>query len=926
MIHASFCSRSSAPALIRLCWVGLLGFSAAAQTVAAQEVSEPLPVQETDLIEDVAVPEAGPLPASSPETITPEEEVPENLLTPEDLVPNIAAAEPQQENGPRRLRFSFSGATWREVLNWLTEAGQLSLYVDDLPSGTFTYSDSQTFTVDEAVARLNLFLLPRGYSLVRRGELLSVISLGDPRSLQQLDAMAKVVPVDELEGLNDHEVVKCFVPLGEIISSEALDELQPLSLMTTPVVLPRSNQLIITETAKKLRSAVQVLDAMRKPQQAEAAVQRFDLKHVDADTVLMVAGTHLGIPEDQSSGIDITITTDLTGKRMFAVGSEEKLQRLKSLLTVIDVPREEKGITAEMTLVSHPVSGDNLQTVYDVLQTMLADQSLRLSMQEKTGTIVALADEAVHQRIRETIQELQAPAVEFAVVELGSIDPYFAVSLIGQMFGLDADDEDDVDPNRVEPPKVDADPGHRRLFVRGTSSQIEQIEQLVSRLESRSGQGGDMRFVPLSGPRRQELLQTAKQFWQGENRLQILPPGDSLEPEVIERTLYPEGTDLQNISRTQEARTKIVPTGSRALDTRQSNEQHDHPRKKPTTNPDPVPDPPTKPGPSKPTADDDSFVAQESEDADRFRTSMNWEASTPPIRSQWVPNGLLLQSDDIEALDQFENHLRQISAQDETTVSPPVVYYLKYVTADEAVKMLADLLDGANTLEETPGNTLIRGGGSGGSYFGSFLFERDGMTTVTAGTATIVSDARLNRLIVQGTKKDIATIERYMKIVDKDNSIIDVEIAGRSRMIELVHAKAPEVAELIRQAFPGRIQGEQQATDARSQQANRRRDEDERRVDDKPTRGALPTMAVAVHEPSNSLIITAPDALFAEVEKLVASVDQRSERSVRVITAGAGVNMETISQILAEQGLQSDASSQRDSRSRRDPRSNRRGR
>ena len=85
-------------------------------------------------------------------------------------------------------------------------------------------------------------------------------------------------------------------------------------------------------------------------------------------------------------------------------------------------------------------------------------------------------------------------------------------------------------------------------------------------------------------------------------------------------------------------------------------------------------------------------------------------------------------------------------------------------------------------------------------------------------------------------------------------------------------------------------------------------------------------MAVAVHEPSNSLIITAPDALFAEVEKLVASVDQRSERSVRVITAGAGVNMETISQILAEQGLQSDASSQRDSRSRRDPRSNRRGR
>ncbi len=29
-------------------------------------------------------------------------------------------------------------------------------------------------------------------------------------------------------------------------------------------------------------------------------------------------------------------------------------------------------------------------------------------------------------------------------------------------------------------PKVDADPGNRRLFVRGTSEQIAQVKQLVS--------------------------------------------------------------------------------------------------------------------------------------------------------------------------------------------------------------------------------------------------------------------------------------------------------------------------------------------------------------------------------------------------------------------------------------------------------------
>jgi len=60
-------------------------------------------------------------------------------------------------------------------------------------------------------------------------------------------------------------------------------------------------------------------------------------------------------------------------------------------------------------------------------------------------------------------------------------------------------------------------------------------------------------------------------------------------------------------------------------------------------------------------------------------------------------------------------------------------------------------------------------------------------------------------------------------------------------------------------------------------------------------------MAVAVHEASNSLVITAPDALFAEVEQLVASVDQRSERAVRVITATNGINLEMIQEVLAEQ-------------------------
>jgi hypothetical protein len=43
-------------------------------------------------------------------------------------------------------------------------------------------------------------------------------------------------------------------------------------------------------------------------------------------------------------------------------------------------------------------------------------------------------------------------------------------------------------------------------------------------------------------------------------------------------------------------------------------------------------------------------------------------------------------------------------------------------------------------------------------------------------------------------------------------------------------------------------------------------------------------MTIAVHEPSNSLIVTAPEQLFLEVERLAKVIDSRGEQTVQVIT------------------------------------------
>ena len=108
--------------------------------------------------------------------------------------------------------------------------------------------------------------------------------------------------------------------------------------------------------------------------------------------------------------------------------------------------------------------------------------------------------------------------------------------------------------------------------------------------------------------------------------------------------------------------------------------------------------------------------------------------------------------------------------------SPPVVFYLKYAKPDDAIRVLAELLDGGESAKDAVAGSHVNGYvTSSGSFLTSFVTSRDGTTTMIAGTITVVADSRLNRLIAQGTASDIELIEDYLRIIDKDSSITSIE-------------------------------------------------------------------------------------------------------------------------------------------------------
>jgi hypothetical protein len=398
---------------------------------------------------------------------------------------------------------------------------------------------------------------------------------------------------------------------------------------------------------------------------------------------------------------------------------------------------------------------------------------------------------------------------------------------------------------------------------------MEQIKKMVAEFDVSSNLSDErdgFRLFPLTGRQAEQVLALAASFWREPNLILLYEPTLAVTPKPAERVVAEEDPETDSAD-TLESQANIRDARILAGDT---------------------------------------------------------NSQVPVIRCQLTPRGVLLQSDDTEALDQFYEQLQTIVGPAEAMPSPPVVFYLKYTKPDDALRMLAELLDGGESAKESETGTLVNGyvsSAPSNAYYGSIVTSSSGTTTLIAGTITVVADSRLNRLIAQGTAGDIELIEDYLQIVDKDSSITTIETRGTSHVIELKHTRASEVAATIREAYVGRVSGVPggvgpnqpgsqqpgqpgQRGGAPARPSSNGQQGDEKKTPEKKPGGPSgrqeePQFTIAVHEPSNSLIVTAPEHLFKEVEALVKVIDSRNEQSVDVLEISNPAQIEFLQQFLS---------------------------
>ena len=804
------------------------------------------------LIAQDAVEATAPVPANTPAADQQQKAFAEPAKTPG---PSETTDDKQSEptdttKTDRGLRFNFSRSPWRFVIDWLAEEAGLAVHVGDLPTGSFTYIDDKIYTPDQAIGRVNLFLIPQRYSLVRSNSLLSVISLDDEQSIRQLDAMAQAIEIDELDNCGEHDVVKCLFPLGkEIPTDVALQELTGLMLLREPVVLRNTNQLLVTSTASKLRLVRKVIDSIGQSMiDGEGPIEHFSYGDLDPERVLAQIRPHVGLDPLATLGPDISLSIDRDGGQILASGTRDNLAVVASVIeSLIASSTMRKPTTDEFR--SHELGEADMQTVVSVLQTLLADEDVRLAPDPKTNQLAVLGNEEVHALVERTVEQLAGSnTVEFKAIRCTTVDPRYAVVVLSQMFGI-AGPEDDDAPDDPRALRIEADAYTQRLFVRGTTQEIAEIEKAVSQLTETSDepQEPNLRLLPYHGDRAKQIVDSARQFWPHGEDIVVLPaPGDSSN-NSIEREVNPQSPPED--SKSEEA------------------------------------------GQQQPSSSTDRSGRQASRSRDGFTVelaALNQKDSKPrsEIRVQSTPRGILVFSEDAQALKRFEDHIALIAGPGNDSELRLRVFYLKNVAADVASNLLQDIMTAElyGELSESPfglGDSLasVIGNSSSSSTLDEFW---------SSGTATVIPDKRLNRIFVYGDAEDIASIEQHLSIIDRERSLAPVKTFGSPRVIRLEHASAEDVVSVVRDAYAGRIAKtakERQAAELQRQQAAEK--SKGRPAQPEPSAlTAAPMMTLAIEEKSNSLVITAPEQLAAEVEELVRSLDEEATQKLEVRSLG----------------------------------------
>lgn len=858
-------------------------------------------------------------------------------------------------NGETLLRFNFSYAPWKDVIHWFAEQADLSFATTQWPQGTFNYSDTKKYTPEQSLDIINSILLTEGWMMSRRERMLMLFNLEDGPPPEAWVPLVKSEELDKHGEFELVKVLYQLSKLTPEVAESEINKLKGPSNLGSVVVLSQARQVLVVDTVGKQKLIRAMIAAIEDPAIKDEKMEIVRLQTMLPTEFMQQARTLLGIPDLANATPDgsIKIALDDLGMRMIVSGKAAGVEKVKETVKLLDgdeaaistqqaTPQEQSQFRVYTVALADPANA------LQVLSFLLASYpDVRLQLDPKNGSIYAHAKPAQHATIAAILDQLEGKGGSVEVFKLRKLDPAAAMLTINKLFG----DAVARDGGGANAPRVDADPINMMLYVKGTPSQIAQIRVWLEKV----GEVGTLdeplepaersmtRFLALPNRAAVSVLEQAESIFSGTrpNPIRfVMPPGMNNQGNGIPSRNGPPPRQEEPAEEAAPPAARPQPRPQDFLPFEFSPESFGPPRGRPAPpakepaedapQPRVIPDTQAK----RTASDRDLFVAFEEgqegstekvteaapaapaaeSSATESPADAAAEATTPaPATTPAKPegpsttiksksgaeivvtatkNGIVITSEDLDALDEFEKLVRTLGEPYGTggiNSKELTVYYLKYAKAETAAALLQQMMTGAPAASEGNDRGLMGdmaasmmgdiGGGMMGALLGLGGGGGGGGTTTTSGAFSVIADPRLNALVISATQRDLDMIDQLLQVIDQPESPGAPETQPRPKFIPVINNTAQDVANIVKQVYAGRIQGEgggqqRQPSPEDFIRALRGGGGGGRGGNSRQNTGEEQKMTIGVDTKSNSLIVSAPDYLFLEVRALVEHLDQ----------------------------------------------------
>lgn len=800
-----------------------------------------------------------------------------------------------------RLRFGFRGQPWPAVLEWLADVSEQTLDWQELPADYLNLETQRSYTLDEARDLINMHLLARGYTLLRRGEVLSVVKLAGLNP-----ALVPHVAPEELDQRDPHEWVRTRFPLERLVAEAAAEQLRPLvSSFGTLAPLKATNQLEAMDAVVNLRELRKLLAHEQSPGGQERMVLEFRLQHARASDVAeklrdlvgvdpqrgRQGRTELAIEEARMKtelfkqlGKDaqqltkqppqVRIVANEQDNSVLANAPPDQMVLIKQAVEALDQPPREtlSPLASAARMRTYRLPEIDPERVASLLEQLRSsgklDASTRVEADEDHRTLIAYAPPNDQLLIAALVQQLDTGGRRFEVIRTGAIPAAEFAGTIEYIFSRSGSGRPN---NRGDRFCVEADVARNQVVVCGTEDELAQVRELTAKLGLESGGANGpplVRVLDTRGKPPEELLEQLQRLWPREdnNPLEIIPPAGGAPDSVPAST---GRAAPKSKAATAEPRDD-PPMAHQGLPTRHESfmlvQQPLSLALAAVAASAPVPLQGAKDAPptNAQAAGEGSAAAPPA------------ESSTAPIRVSPGPDGrLIVTSPDPAALERFDQLLEGLLPKGEDFR----VFQLEHASAFLVRMNLEEAFGVADAYDRRRRDDEDR----------PRLSERQPLR--------FISDSDTNTVLVQHASLDqIQQIERLVETYDRPERV-DPQTVRATQIVPLRHAQAAELAEMVKEVYRDLLSDNDRALGQSQSQEQRRSSYGSSRSKRPQFKGAL---SLGVDELANQLVVSAPQILLPDIVRMIEQLDESAAtRKVSVLALKGGVDAFALEATLA---------------------------